>query len=178
VAAELEPYAAALPGDTVWLREQTGAYRFYRLPADRAPRPHVRPDGGFVPLDNGISLLGYDLSGRPAPGQTLQLSLYWRVDAVPHSPPAQGYSFANHLLTVAGERVGQRDGEGYPVTHWRQGDTVVSWFEIPVDADAPPGPYVLRTGMYVYTPPDRFEPVHVLDGAGHPVAAAVEWTLD
>ncbi|MBN1642512.1 MAG: glycosyltransferase family 39 protein [Anaerolineae bacterium] len=178
VANAIAPYAAALPGDTVWLRERSGAYRFYRLPAGQAPRPPVRPSTGALPLDNGVSLLGYGLSGEPAPGEALQLSLYWQVRALPDSPPGQGYSFANHLLTLEGLRVGQRDGEGYPVAYWREGDTVVSWFEIAVDADAPPAPYVLRTGMYIYTPPDHFRPVYVLDPTGHPVSDAADWIVN
>jgi hypothetical protein len=138
----------------------------------------VRPDWAPLTLDNGISLLGYDRAGGLAAGQTVQISLHWRVEALPSSPPAQGYSFANHVLAANGERVGQRDGEGYPVAYWRGGDTLVSWFEIPIDAGAAPGPYVLRTGMYVYTPPDQFAPVYVLDPTGQPIADAVEWALE
>jgi hypothetical protein len=101
------------------------------------------------------------------------------VAQVPPHLPSQGYSFANHLLAVDEHRYGQRDGPGYPATRWQSGDTLVSWFDIPLAADAPPGPYILRIGMYVYTPPDKFESIAILDQAGHATGnVAAYWPLE
>jgi 4-amino-4-deoxy-L-arabinose transferase-like glycosyltransferase len=174
----LSRHAQELSGESVPLRAGGGAYRFYRLPAGYVPDPPVRPADTPVRLANGVSLLGYALSVPPEPGQTTRLSLYWRVDSVPADPPAQGYSFANHLLVANGQRCGQKDGPGYPVELWRAGDTVISWFDIALDADAPPGPYQLRVGMYVYTPPDQFVAVPVVDAMGQPIGDAVKWSLE
>jgi hypothetical protein len=138
----------------------------------------VQPPDTPVRLENGASLLGYGLSGSLEPGQTLRLALYWRVDGVPPDPPPQGYSVANHLLGADGQRYGQRDGPGYRVGLWRAGDRVVSWFDIALAQERLPGPYRLWIGMYVYTPPDQFTAIQVLDAAGQPLALGVEWPLE
>jgi hypothetical protein len=177
VEEQLSHYAQELPAARVALREGVGAYRFYRLPTGTAPQPPVQPAGAPIRLANGVSLLGFQISPSPQPGQVTRLELYWRVEDLPAEPPAQGYSFANHLLAADGQRCGQRDGPGYPVELWRPGDTLISSFDIDVPADAPPGPYTLRVGMYVYTPPDQFATVHVVDAAGQPISSAVEWPL-
>jgi 4-amino-4-deoxy-L-arabinose transferase-like glycosyltransferase len=176
-ATEIERYAQPLPETDISLREDVGVYRYYRLPVGTAPTPDVRPETTPARLDNGVALLGYSLSGPLAPGQTPRLSLHWRVEAPPAAPPAQGYSFANHLLAADGRRIGQGDGPGYRVELWRAGDALVSWFDLDLAEDAPPPPYHLRTGMYVYTPPDRFDTIPVVDAQGQPIADAVEWTL-
>jgi hypothetical protein len=176
-AEALTAHAEELGGDTVWLRERNGAYRFYRLAAGTVPSATISPPGTPVRLENGVRLLGYDLHPSPKPGQTAHLTLYWHVASVPHDAPEQGYRFANHVLAANGERVGQHDGPGYPVALWRTGDTLASWFDLPVAPDATPGPYVLRTGMYVYMPPDQFVSVQVLNPEGGATAPVVEWAL-
>jgi len=176
-ADSLPAYAELLANDTVWLRERAGAYRFYRLPAGSVPQATISPPGTPAELENGVHLLGYDLRPPIAPGQTTRLTLYWRVAALLPDVPDQGYRFANHVLATSGQRVGQHDGPGHPVERWRAGDTLASWFDISIAPSAASGPYVLRTGMYVYTPPDQFTPVHVLDEGGGPVANAVDWAI-
>jgi 4-amino-4-deoxy-L-arabinose transferase-like glycosyltransferase len=184
-AGELPRYVAPLPGEDVALREDVDRYRFYRLPAGvwpagdapvgASPAPEGQTEGAPVRLANGVELLGYEWSEPPAPGQTARLALYWRVGSLPADPPAQGYSFANHLLGNDDRRAGQSDGPGYRVDLWQPGDTLVSWFDFDLPADAPPPPYRLRTGMYVYTPPDQYLAIPVVDAQGQPVADAVEW---
>jgi 4-amino-4-deoxy-L-arabinose transferase-like glycosyltransferase len=175
-ADALPAYADLLPGEPVWLREDRGAYRFYRLAQGRVPHPPTVPTGAPVELENGVQLLGYDVSSPVAPGQTIQLTLFWRVAALPSDPPAQGYRFANHLLAANGQRVGQHDGPGYPVYHWRVGDALLSWFDISVAPDVGPGPFALRTGMYVYSPPDQFVPIRTLSQDGS-LSDAVQWPI-
>jgi hypothetical protein len=104
--------------------------------------------------------------------------LYWRVDAVPDNPPSQGYSFAVHVLGADGQRYGQGDRPSYHVQRWRAGDTFASWFDIPLDAKAPPVPYTLSLGMYVYTPPNQFQGVPVVDPDGQPIAESVKWPVE
>ncbi|MFL7807718.1 MAG: glycosyltransferase family 39 protein, partial [Anaerolineae bacterium] len=142
----LARYAQKIVGETIWLREGVDAYRFYRLPAGQTPAPSIRPEGSPVRLENGVSLLGYEIDAPPTPGQTLHLALFWHVDALPAAPPQQGYSFANHLYGDDGIRYGQRDGPGYPVQLWQEGDTIRSTFDIPVPANAPDVTYTLHVG--------------------------------
>lgn len=174
-AVELPRHAQELPEERVPLREGVGSVRFYRLAAEYVPQPPVEPAGAPAHLANGVSLLGYELSGPLRPDETVRLALYWRIDALPADPPAQGYSFANHLFDADGQRCGQKDGPGHRVGLWRAGDSVVSWFDITLSAEAGPPPYHLRIGMYVHTPPDQFVTIPVLDLAGQPAAQAVEW---
>jgi hypothetical protein len=128
-------------------------------------------------LANGVELLGATLSPSPRPGQATRLLLHWRVRALPSDPPPQGYSFANHLLSSDGQRLAQADGPGHPVALWRAGDTLISAFDLTLPADAAPAPYLLRVGMYVYSPPDQFTTIPVVDAQGAPMADAVEWPV-
>ncbi len=176
-ARQIARHATEVTGARVYLREGAGAYRFYRLSAGYVPPPPMHPPGTPARLANGVELLGYEISPLPAPGGVSRLALYWRVVAIPPDPPPQGYSFANHVLAADGRRCGQKDGPGQPVALWRVGDTVISYFDIELPADAPPPPYCLRTGMYVFTPPDRFTAIPVVDTTGRPLAEAVEWPL-
>jgi hypothetical protein len=128
-------------------------------------------------LANGVELTGVTFSEPPTPGQATRLLLHWRVLEVPPDPPPQGYSFANHLLSKEGQRIAQADGPGHRVGLWRSGDTLVSAFDLALPAEAPPPPYHLRIGMYVFTPPDQFTTIPVIDIQGTPIADAVEWPL-
>ena len=173
----LERYAHEIGSETIWLREGVDAYRFYRLPAGQIPAPSIQPDGSPVRLENGVSLLGYEIEAPPSPGQTLHVTLFWHVDELPAAPPQQGYSFANHLYGDDGIRYGQRDGPGYPVQLWQKGDTIRSTFDIPLSADVPDVTYTLHVGLYTHIPPDQFIAVHVLDGSGNPGDIWVQWKI-
>jgi len=174
-AASLLPVAAQpLPRLDVALRENVARYRFYRLPAGQMYPPDPRAPAR---LANGVELLGATFSEPPTPGQTTRLLLHWRVREVPPNPPSQGYSFANHLLSKEGQRIAQADGPGRRAALWRSGDTLVSTFDLTLPADAPAPPYHLRIGMYVYTPPDQFVTIPVVDVQGVPIADSVEWPL-
>jgi hypothetical protein len=176
-ASELPKHAQPLVDESVKLRDGVGAYIFYRLPAGYEPRPAEQPAGAPVRLANGVSLLGVELDGPLAAGENARLALYWRVDAVPDDPPAQGYSFANHVIAADDRRYGQQDGPGYRVGLWRRGDALISWFDVALQDEQPPQPYRLRVGMYVYEPPDQFTTIAVVDDENRPIAAAAEWPL-
>jgi hypothetical protein len=179
-AIELLPaFADPLPALDIQLREEAGRYRFYRLPSGQTPS-----FGNHAParLANGVELLSFDFAQPPRPDRAARLVLWWRVLEVPAEPPLQGYSFANHLLSAGNtpeesRRVAQADGPGHPVALWRSGDTLISTFEIALSSEAPPPPYRLRTGMYVYTPPDQFVTIPVVDAQGAPIGNAAEWDL-
>ena len=56
------------------------------------------------------------------------------------------------VIDEDGSKAGQLDrppcSGGCPTTSWRPGDLIGEWFEIPIDADAPPGNYQVIAGMY------------------------------
>jgi hypothetical protein len=96
----------------------------------------------------------------------LRLALCWTVQAVPDA----SYHFFNHLVDDQEQRWGQKDGPGYPAGQWQEGDVVVSWFDISISPDAPPGEYWVLTGMYTYPEGVR---ASVLDERGQPVSDAL-----
>jgi hypothetical protein len=57
-------------------------------------------------------------------------------------------AFFVHLLDASGRLRGQHDAVAFPSGQWQGGEQVVSWFSVPVGADAPPGRYRLVLGVY------------------------------
>lgn len=174
---ELPRHAEELVQERVPLREGVDAFRFYRLPAGYTPLAPAQPDGTPARLENGLSLLGYELAPGLAAGQTARLALHWQVDRAPADPPAQGYSFTINLVGADGQRYGQKDGDGQRVGLWRAGDTLISWFDIELREGALPASMGLRIGMYIYTPPDQFTTIQVIGENGEPAADSVTWPL-
>jgi len=146
----------------------SAAYHFFRWEPDVLDVPHLW-EGDPVRWASGVTLLGYDWSGDPRPGGTLHWTLYWRIEGI---PPVEGdLHWFNHLVDGEGARWGQMDGVGLPVSEWRVGDTVLTWFDIPIGADAPDPPYFIRSGMYTY--PDIVS-ISLLDVAGNPAGEFIE----
>jgi hypothetical protein len=63
------------------------------------------------------------------------------------------------------------DGVGFLARTWRTGDTVTTWFDIPLAPDTRPGAYKMWVGMYTF--PD-VQGVPVVDASGKPAAEYVE----
>jgi hypothetical protein len=116
-----------------------------------------------------VQLLAAQPSGDLRPGGKFRWQLTWRVNS-PASPGVD-YHWFNHLVSAEGKRVGQMDGVGFPSRSWRAGDTVITWFDVPIAPDAAPGAYRMRVGMYTF--PD-IKGVQVVDKAGQPAADYVE----
>jgi hypothetical protein len=104
------------------------------------PEPHL--------LANGVELVGWE-AGPP-------WTVIWRVGYV---PPAADYHFFNHAPEA------QADGVGYPSRYWRDGDQVVSFFDLQPGLGKP-----IRVGMYEYP---SITNVPVMDAAGKPYSDAV-----
>ncbi|MFQ5814142.1 MAG: ArnT family glycosyltransferase, partial [Anaerolineae bacterium] len=163
----LDEYAQRLTNERISIRGGPGAFRFYRFEAGISIEASLAGGNMPVALDNGVEILGYDVSGEVSPGGALRLALYWTVGTVPEA----SYHFFNHLVDDEGQRWGQRDGPGYPAGQWQEGDVVVSWFDISIAPDAPPGEYWVLTGMYTYPEGVR---VSVLDERGQPASDALQ----
>jgi hypothetical protein len=102
-----------------------------------------------VALGNEIEFLGYDLEEAPArPGGTLHFTLYWQA----LQPPTNSYKVFTHLLDEQSNIRGQCDGVPVmgkrPTNGWTAGEVVVDPYELPIDEDAPAGPYHIEVGMY------------------------------
>jgi hypothetical protein len=101
-------------------------------------------------LGDRVSLLGYHLSGEPAAGEALYLTLYWQA----LHPPAGDYTVFAHLLGADGQLAAQYDApplDGlYPTSRWIKGDRIEQRIELRVPPDVAPGTYELVVGMYTY----------------------------
>lgn len=118
------------------------------------------PQGAFVDPDSirptivlnqrfqGLTLLGADLPARLGPGEALEVTLYWRVDA----PLGQDYQRFLHLENAARERIAVRDdalgGRAAPSSRWQAGQVLRDTFSLPFPKEAAPGVYKLFTGFF------------------------------
>ena len=117
---------------------------------------------------NGVELVGAALEDPSSPEMICWMTA-WRVLETP--APDVDYHWFNHLLDDEERKVGQMDGVPLAADNWRAGDTVVSWYDIPLAPETEPGDYTMWVGMYTY--PDIHN-VPLLDIAGHVVADHVD----
>ncbi len=112
---------------------------------------------------NVVELLGYELAPGElrnritpleganvrviAPGNGLQINLYWRALAEMH----HDYTIFIHVYDPSGQRIAQRDLPlryyDYPTSRWRAGEIVIDQADIPLP-DLPAGEYTLLIGLY------------------------------
>jgi len=168
-AAPILSDLTAESGSPLPVRDGSDAsYRFYRwqpkpvtLDASCEGPPQWRPPSA-TDGDSRLTLLGYEWSGTARPGGSIDWTTMWRVAGRP--PHDVDLHWFNHLVDGEGVRWGQKDGAGFPVSKWRDEDTIITWFTIPIAKDAPPPPYAVRTGLYTY--PDVVNvPVNPAPGA-------------
>jgi len=140
-----EKHAALRPELTIPLSQQ--AWYVYELTptAREALAAALSAGPALGRWQNGVQLVDYALSGEPRPGETLRLALTWQVY---DTPPKKRYHVFNHLLAGDGALVAQADGPGVFSRYWQAGEFFVTWFDIAVPAEAPPGPYRLLVGLY------------------------------
>ncbi len=145
----LDPVLARyLPPDTLQHRElgPDGKVGFeaYLLPPDRRPDPYpqVRIDAN---LGNVLTLIGYDLNRPPVSGETLDVTLYWRVN---RRVERDDYTFFAHLVDDLGFRWGGETFFYYPSLQWRPGEVVLFRLTIAIAPGAPPDDYTLNVGVF------------------------------
>lgn len=103
-----------------------------------------------------FDLLGYEVEPQVAsPGETINLTLYWRARTV----PSNDYTVFVHLVDERGITYGQHDSpprEGsLPTTAWWHGDIVRDVHPVALAPDAPPGDYTFRVGWYFWATGER-----------------------
>jgi len=96
-----------------------------------------------------VSLVGYDLTvDSVRPGDSFKLVLYWWALA----PIDRSYTVFTHLLDRENQVRGQKDslpvGGARPTIGWVPGEFIIDEYELVVEADAPPGEYILEVGLY------------------------------
>jgi len=103
-----------------------------------------------VTLGDGVEVLAYNLHGDAAPGQQIEVVVYWQA----YAPITNDYVIFVHLLGPDGTLVSQFDapplGKLYPTTEWKTGVIFTHVANLTIPIDAAPGEYHLLTGMYTY----------------------------
>jgi hypothetical protein len=97
-----------------------------------------------------IALIGYDLARSSVkPGESLRLRLYWQAV----QRPAADYTIFAQVRAADNQIVAQKDNPpqagAYPTSFWDAGEVVIDDRVIEIPADAPPGSYPLKIGMYL-----------------------------
>lgn len=132
------------PGPTLVLMtmEVEETERIFEPPSPQ----YALPEGSLGGL---VSLVGYDLTADSVrPGDSFKVVLYWQALA----PIDKSYTVFAHLLDSGDQVRAQKDtlprGGARPTTGWVPGEFIIDEYELVVEADAPPGEYILEVGMY------------------------------
>ena len=109
-------------------------------------------------------LVGYNLGEKQTPGETMTITLYWRV----LNPSDRSYKVFIHLIGPDGRPIAQGDNfpmQGdRPTTTWQPGETLIDNYTIALPPDLSPGSHPLRIGFYDPSTNERLTPV--LDAEG------------
>jgi hypothetical protein len=100
-----------------------------------------------------LTLLGYDLPARRVqPGDSFPVTLHWRAER----SIGQNLLVFNHLLDQAAIQHGGADRIPqlyYTTLLWVPSEIVSDTYDVPVNANAPPGVYWLDVGLYPSSQP-------------------------
>jgi hypothetical protein len=141
------------------------ALRLAPLPVE--PRPGELPNPTQVNFADQLVLTGYQLDRRNvAPGETIRLTLYWRVLRTPH----HNLSVFAHVLGANQQIWAYGDGrphagQGRTAT-WRPSALIEDVRELPIVESAPPGVYDLEVGWF--DPRDHNERLRLRNPDGAP----------
>jgi hypothetical protein len=112
-------------------------------PAAELVLSRVRADAPFA---NGVRLLGIDVPPRAAPGQTVPLATYWRVERETPPDDEDVVPLVELRGTDGAPRASVRRG-GLPSREWRSGDVLVQRAALTVPVALPPGEYRITAGL-------------------------------
>jgi 4-amino-4-deoxy-L-arabinose transferase-like glycosyltransferase len=110
----------------------------------------VVPNPLHINFGGLIELLGYELSSlSPAPGETVELTLYWRgLTQIENDYKVFANILDPRTLTKYAASDGMPDNWNAPTSGWQPGDIIVDRHRLSVDPNAPPGIFELELGLY------------------------------
>jgi hypothetical protein len=111
-------------------------------------------------LKNGVRFLATE--AQVTQTRTLHLAYVFRIDQTRPENGSGDVALYTHVVDAAGAMKAQRDGMPYPSRQWEVGQTIVVWYDVPLEGVAP-GQYQLRVGMY--TRPD-IRRIPMVDASG------------
>jgi dolichyl-phosphate-mannose-protein mannosyltransferase len=124
--------------------EVKGREHLTRAPANVGTPTRVR-------FGDSALLIGYDVQlSQPVVKESrpLTLTLYWHALA----PMSTSYKAFVHVVGANQQIMTQRDsvpGDGeYPTTGWLEGEYLVDVYRLDLQADMPPGDYIIYVGLY------------------------------
>jgi hypothetical protein len=120
------------------------AFQVYRLAPSQAPTLAPQHPAN-ANLGHTLTFLGHDLRSSAVSGQTLDVTLYWRIE---RPVDRDDWTFFAHLVDARGFRWGGETFFHYPSSQWRPGEVILFYKQIPIDAGAPPGDYTLDLGVF------------------------------
>jgi hypothetical protein len=122
----------------------------------------------FVPLQDDVALLGFDLPQSQAnPGDSVPVTLYWKALA----PMRVNLRVFVHLIGPDGQLWGQSDKwnpADFPTGRWPVDHYVRDEHQARLRSDAPPGKYQVIAGLW---DGDTGLRMHQLDANGQPTSA-------
>ena len=132
------------PPEIVSAANGTELFRVYRLsaPPELASTAESVDFGGLIALE-GLTTV------PTAAGESLPVTLQWRVSAAP--PAGAAYSTFVHLEDLNGHRWSQIEQDGYPAEQWQPGDVILERIDVAAPYGLPPGEdglYRLRLGRF------------------------------
>jgi hypothetical protein len=142
------------------------------------PQPPNLEVSGWHPVGASVAgvvtLVAYRLDRTQLlPGDWLRLTLGWQAKAT----PSQDATVFTQLIGPDGQVWGQKDNPPragwYPTSVWQPGELVADDYLFQVSPDAPPGRYVLVTGMYL---PDTLERLPVTPAGENRITDAIMLT--
>jgi hypothetical protein len=115
-----------------------------------ALRPNAARDDTVI-IGGFAQFLGHSLGNTTwARGEKIILALGWRPTE--SAPPPQDYSIYIHLLDPNGNLKAHWDNvplQGqYPTRYWRPGESLLDYWVLRIPPDTPPGPAVVKIGIY------------------------------
>jgi hypothetical protein len=135
-----------LAGDSIDLAtvEVKGREHITRAPANVGTPTRVR-------FGDSALLIGYDVQLSQAvlkESRPLTVTLYWHALA----PMSTSYKAFVHVVGANQQIMTQRDsipgGGDYPTTGWLEGEYLVDAYRLDLQADMPPGDYIIYVGLY------------------------------
>lgn len=111
------------------------------------PFPEPRPSHPVAArIGPAVEVNGGDIVHLVHPGETVRVALYWTARETPGSARWQ---FFAHLVDRSQHRLLAQDyNEGFPPNEWREGDRVISWFDLRVPDDAPAAVANIDFGLF------------------------------
>lgn len=132
------------------------------LPLQAAPG--AVPNATRVNFEDELELVGFEVAPRRVqPGETIELTLYWRAQL----PLISDYSFFAQVVDADTTRWASHDvapPEG--TSSWEAGTVQAISFTLPVAPETPASTYPLIIGVYTQTPEGGFDRLQILTDDG------------